>query len=515
MLDAGGEQPERRCCSADGATYDFVSFCKTWLCKLATEDEVVTRWEECSVVVPRPLPWQRRRVLVLLRHGSRPDRGADPSLDSLGFKQAEQAASYLAGALTEDPPVVLFSSPFLRTLQTAQPVAKALKLPIKVEWGFGELLAKGWLHWQDPLPEIRARGFDQLAMSQHLDKGYVTAEMPVWPDMEGEARPGDQRQRERPLQRHRRAVEAALRAAGAGHALVVCHGSTHDFAVAALCPEWHPVERQTPACVPHCGISMLVEQTPGGDWWPVCFGATPWREHPSAASAAASAAAVAAGGRGAAAGSPAAVAALPSGSGRGRGGPAGDGLPRFLARSLDPSLGAGRGATPALAVVGAARGAAGIAAFEYRPISERLGCVGGLGVPGSAAVRGYRGPAPAGAQRPAATALPPAATTPHTASRSKETAITSAPEVVAVALPRPAGLSPAMVPAAAAGGGEAAGTDRSRDGGGEHDEAAVSDDSSEVVDLCAECDQPASRQQAEDGNHYCGRCRTAWVNAPH
>ncbi len=41
-----------------------------------------------------------------------------------------------------------------------------------------------------------------------------------------------------------------------------------------------------------------VEQTPGGDWWPACFGATPWREHPSAASAAAAAAAVAAGGRG-------------------------------------------------------------------------------------------------------------------------------------------------------------------------------------------------------------------------
>lgn len=72
-----------------------------------------------------------------------------------------------------------------------------------------------------------------------------------------------------------------------------------------------------------------------------------------------------------------------------------------------------------------------------------------------------------------------------------------------------------MAPAAAAGGGEAAGADRSRDGGGEHDEAAVSDDSSEVVDLCAKCDQPASRQQAEDGNHYCGRCWTAWVNAPY
>ena len=92
-------------------------------------------------------PGHHRRRLLVLRHGSRPDRGVDPPLDALGRQEAAQAAMYLAreaAMRTKDtmPIVAIYCSPFRRALETAVPVARALKLPICVEWGSCELLAR-------------------------------------------------------------------------------------------------------------------------------------------------------------------------------------------------------------------------------------------------------------------------------------------------------------------------------------------------------------------------------------
>jgi len=555
LIDAGGEAPEQRRCPGDGAARDFAGACRAWLGKLGSEDALVKFWRESCTVVPKPIFSQRNRVLLLMRHGSRPDLGHDPSLDSLGFREAKQAATYLADALADDPPCALFASPYLRTLQTAQPLAEALGLPIRVEWGFGELLARGWLQREDPLPVLQARGFDGLPMRKLLHPTYKSAEMPVWPDFDGRARPGDIKHRERAVQRHRRAAEAALAETGGGHLIVICHGSTHDFVVGALCPEWHPPERHTPACVPNCGITMLVEQGTGGGWWPACFGGTPWKEDrpsaPSSAPARVSAkasptalASYAAASSGASAAPGAMGSGMPARGGLGRSAAAGAGRGvSSFGLPLAPSFGLGRrGTVPARGADGG--GVVGPPAgqgFVHRPIWDRLGA-GRVAAAGSFAGRGYVVNAPG--LRPA---MPAASIGP------------SAPSPPSPGAPSRAGPSTSTSPsasaaeAAAAAGGSDDGEHGVEVSPGHGARAAASDEapecrlfeewldvqeqgppqrpqlavplaaaaaapvesdaeSDEVVDLCVQCEQPAGcHQQADDGNYYCDRCWHTWT----
>mmetsp|Transcript_31747 Transcript_31747/g.62393 ORF Transcript_31747/g.62393 Transcript_31747/m.62393 type:complete len:232 (-) Transcript_31747:161-856(-) len=221
-----------------------------------------------------------RRVIVL-RHGSRPYDTADPPLDRLGVKQARLVAEHLAqkdvfGDFGMPSRIVaIFCSPFTRALQTAEPIARALSLPIYVEWGFSELLAHGWLHEENPLPELRARPRESLPASSFIDDEYETVVMPEYPDVVGELWQGDHARRAKALQRHSDAVIAALQHAGGGSILVVAHGSTHDFVAEALCPEQLSLLQQTPFCVHPCGITEIVEQEKGR-WQLNSFGSTPW-----------------------------------------------------------------------------------------------------------------------------------------------------------------------------------------------------------------------------------------------
>src|ERR1044071_6058944 len=107
--------------------------------------------------------------LYIIRHGQSTnnvsmiydakDREADPPLTDLGQKQAAKVADYLANAEdfdhwfernTEDrenkrgfAPPRLYCSPMLRTLQTSQPIAKALNLNPEV---WPDLHEHGGLH---------------------------------------------------------------------------------------------------------------------------------------------------------------------------------------------------------------------------------------------------------------------------------------------------------------------------------------------------------------------------------
>jgi len=224
---------------------------------------------------------QNMRRVIVLRHGSRPYETADPPLDRLGVKQATLVAKHLAqedvfGELGIPSRIVaIFCSPFTRALQTAEPIARALSLPIFVEWGFSELLAHDWLHDQDPLPELHARPRESLPASSFIDDGYQTVVMPEYPDVVGFLQKGDHKRRAKALQRHRDAVNAALQRANGASILVVAHGSTHDFVVSALCPEQQDPSQQTPFCVDPCGITEIVERE-GGRWQLNSFGSTPW-----------------------------------------------------------------------------------------------------------------------------------------------------------------------------------------------------------------------------------------------
>ena len=125
------------------------------------------------------------RVLIV-RHGKRPYHLADPDLHPEGHVQAKAIAAHLSSISENDPYVAIYSSPFIRALQTAVPVAEALGQTIRVEWGVGELLAHDWLHEEDPLPHL---SYVQPSFSQRddvpqrlLDDTYCSAVRPVYPD---------------------------------------------------------------------------------------------------------------------------------------------------------------------------------------------------------------------------------------------------------------------------------------------------------------------------------------------
>eukprot|EP00276_Gloeochaete_wittrockiana_P009143 CAMPEP_0184646036 /NCGR_PEP_ID=MMETSP0308-20130426/2688_1 /TAXON_ID=38269 /ORGANISM="Gloeochaete witrockiana, Strain SAG 46.84" /LENGTH=350 /DNA_ID=CAMNT_0027075693 /DNA_START=186 /DNA_END=1238 /DNA_ORIENTATION=+ len=88
------------------------------------------------------------RPLYLVRHGERQDSVQpnwtatapfpnDPPLTAKGIQQAEAVAGRLAGSGIS----VIYSSPFLRTLQTADVISRRLGIPIKIERGIGEWLS--------------------------------------------------------------------------------------------------------------------------------------------------------------------------------------------------------------------------------------------------------------------------------------------------------------------------------------------------------------------------------------
>jgi broad specificity phosphatase PhoE len=82
--------------------------------------------------------------MILLRHGqsefnlhftrTRRDPGiVDPALTPLGHEQAAAAAEALANGAASDAPITrIICSPYTRALQTAEPVAKKLGVPVFV-----------------------------------------------------------------------------------------------------------------------------------------------------------------------------------------------------------------------------------------------------------------------------------------------------------------------------------------------------------------------------------------------
>src|SRR5512142_588468 len=91
------------------------------------------------------------RTIFLARHGSRDDsedhhwiRHAenpyDPGLSVPGMREARR----LGERVSHEQISYLYSSPYLRAVQTAQFCARALGLLIRIEAGFGEWLNAEW-----------------------------------------------------------------------------------------------------------------------------------------------------------------------------------------------------------------------------------------------------------------------------------------------------------------------------------------------------------------------------------
>jgi broad specificity phosphatase PhoE len=106
--------------------------------------------------------------LLLIRHAlqlrSEPGQGSDPDLSEEGVEQAKR----LPEALARFPVTRLVSSPQRRSVQTAQPVADALGLPVEIDDRLAEYDRD--LEHYVPIEQIAAEFPDELARlaSGHL-----------------------------------------------------------------------------------------------------------------------------------------------------------------------------------------------------------------------------------------------------------------------------------------------------------------------------------------------------------
>lgn len=125
------------------------------------------------------------QVVWIARHGNRLDfinpqwfntaiRRYDPPLSEDGLIQAQE----LAERLKSENIAHIFASPFLRTIQTANQVASALDLPIKLEAGLSE-----WLNpeWMTEFPQTHPRELLKLEFPR-IDWSYTSRVIPQYPE---------------------------------------------------------------------------------------------------------------------------------------------------------------------------------------------------------------------------------------------------------------------------------------------------------------------------------------------
>ncbi|MGB3239724.1 MAG: histidine phosphatase family protein [Geitlerinemataceae cyanobacterium] len=125
------------------------------------------------------------QTIWIARHGNRIDfvrpewfntalRPYDPHLSDDGEIQAGELANRLKGESIDH----IFCSPFLRTVQTANPIAEVLDLPLKLEWGLCEWLNPEWMHAMPetlPLEALKER-------FPRIDSSYRSRVQPQYPE---------------------------------------------------------------------------------------------------------------------------------------------------------------------------------------------------------------------------------------------------------------------------------------------------------------------------------------------
>ena len=79
-------------------------------------------------LLPKPLLYaQEGPTIILVRHAEKIDNSRDPELSEAGKKRAQILANMLVEAGVSE----IYSTPYLRTLSTVQPLAEALSLEIQ------------------------------------------------------------------------------------------------------------------------------------------------------------------------------------------------------------------------------------------------------------------------------------------------------------------------------------------------------------------------------------------------
>lgn len=127
------------------------------------------------------------QTIWIARHGNRLDfvhpewfntakRRYDPPLSDDGLIQAQKLAQRLKNSNIKH----IFTSPFLRAIQTANPVAEILDLSLKIEAGLSE-----WLNpdWMSETPQTHPT--ELLTQSYpRIDWSYQSCVMPQYPETE-------------------------------------------------------------------------------------------------------------------------------------------------------------------------------------------------------------------------------------------------------------------------------------------------------------------------------------------
>jgi broad specificity phosphatase PhoE len=165
------------------------------------------------------------RTIFLARHGSREDsenpewiRHAenpyDPGVSAGGMHEARLLGKRVGLERISH----LYSSPFLRAVQTARFCAQELGLSIRIEAGFGEWFNPEWFESRP-----RTRSVEELkAFFQSVDEDYSSLVVPEFPESKAEC-----------LRRFARTIELVLRQTDDG-VLIVGHGATFEGVTAAL-----------------------------------------------------------------------------------------------------------------------------------------------------------------------------------------------------------------------------------------------------------------------------------------
>ncbi|KAL0951121.1 hypothetical protein HGRIS_007857 [Hohenbuehelia grisea] len=105
----------------------------------------------------------------------------DPPLAAYGEAQAKELAEYFLSLPPNERPTAIFSSPYYRCLQTAEPVALALGLPIYVEHGISE--------WYSPV--VPGTGLHpRPGSASDLQKFFPTID-PTWESLWYASRQGE------------------------------------------------------------------------------------------------------------------------------------------------------------------------------------------------------------------------------------------------------------------------------------------------------------------------------------
>jgi broad specificity phosphatase PhoE len=167
------------------------------------------------------------RRILLVRHGMRQDfvdatwrhraeRPHDPPLSTVGRSQAAETATTISKYDVD----AIFSSPFLRTVETACSIASRLEIAVCIEYGLMEELRPNWFKKR---PEILSQDA-RVRMCPRIDTTYETRIRPRFPERVG----SDDAQ-----QRYDRTV-AALIAEEWDIAVFVGHGASVEGCARAL-----------------------------------------------------------------------------------------------------------------------------------------------------------------------------------------------------------------------------------------------------------------------------------------